>query len=96
MTREERELAIYCLKSYSDIHNEVCEECSQYPKCDHFQQDELFEKIIKELEKEQSILADIKAEIEKKGFNSPLMNPVFTMTEILEIIDKHTGKENEE
>lgn len=36
-----------------------------------------------------SVLEQIKDEIEEKGFNSPMMNPVFTMTEILEIIDKH-------
>ena len=43
----------------------------------------------------KSVLEDIKAEIEKKGFNSPMMNPVFTMTEILEIIDRYIhGEEN--
>lgn len=36
-----------------------------------------------------AVLDKIKAEIEEKGFNSPMMNPVFTMTEILEIIDKY-------
>ena len=27
--------------------------------------------------------------IEEKGFNSPLMNPVFTMTEIIDIIAEY-------
>lgn len=38
---------------------------------------------------DNSVLEQIKEEIEEKGFNSPMMNPVFTMTEILEIIDKY-------
>jgi len=40
-------------------------------------------------ETDNSVLEQLKDEIEEKGFNSPLMNPVFTMTEILEMIDKH-------
>ena len=40
-----------------------------------------------------SVLEQTKDEIEEKGFNSPLMNPVFTMTEILEIIDKYMIEE---
>ena len=39
--------------------------------------------------KSNAMLEQIKDEIEEKGFNSPLMNPVFTMTEILEIIDRY-------
>ena len=50
MTKEEKELVIYCLKAGSDFHDEMCEECKCYPQCDHFQQDELMEKLIKELE----------------------------------------------
>lgn len=38
---------------------------------------------------QEPVLDKIIAEIEEKGFNSPLMNPVFTMTEIIEIIDKY-------
>ncbi len=41
------------------------------------------------------VIDKIRAEIEEKGFNSPLMNPVFTMTEIMDIIDKY-GRESEE
>lgn len=41
-----------------------------------------------------AVLDKIRAEIQEKGFNSPLMNPVFTMTEIIDIIDKY--KESEE
>jgi hypothetical protein len=39
------------------------------------------------------VLDKIRAEIEEKGFNSPLMNPVFTMTEIIDIINKYRESE---
>lgn len=52
MTREERELALYCLKASSDYHSEVCEECINYPNCDHTIQDDVTETIIKALEQE--------------------------------------------
>lgn len=52
MTREEKELALYCLKASSDYHSEVCEECINYPNCDHTIQDDVTETIIKELEQE--------------------------------------------
>lgn len=53
MTNEEKELIVYCLKANSDFHVEVCEECKNYPKCDHFQADSLMEKLIKALEQEE-------------------------------------------
>lgn len=52
MTREERNLALYCLKASSDYHSEVCEECIKYPNCDHMGQDDVTETIIKALEQE--------------------------------------------
>lgn len=52
MTREERELALYCLKASSDYHSEVCEKCINYPNCDHTIQDDVTETIIKALEQE--------------------------------------------
>lgn len=52
MTREDRELALYCLKASSDYHSEVCEECIKYPNCDHTMQDDVTETIIKALEQE--------------------------------------------
>lgn len=52
MTKEERKLALYCLKASSDYHSEVCEECINYPNCDHTIQDDVTETIIKELEQE--------------------------------------------
>ena len=50
MTREERKIALHCLKAYSDYHSEVCEECINYPNCDHTMQDDVTETIIKALE----------------------------------------------
>lgn len=52
MIREERKLALYCLKANSDYHSEVCEECVNYPNCDHTIQDDVTEIIIKALEQE--------------------------------------------
>ena len=54
MTREERELALYCLKANSDYHSEVCEECTKYPNCDHTIHDDVTETIIKTLELQES------------------------------------------
>ncbi len=52
MTEKERELALYCLKASSNYHSEVCEECINYPNCDHTIQDDVTETIIKALEQE--------------------------------------------
>ena len=52
MTDKERELALYCLKASSDYHSEVCEECINYPNCDHTIQDDVTETIIQALEQE--------------------------------------------
>lgn len=52
MTDKERKLALYCLKANSDYHSEVCEECINYPNCDHMIQDDVTETIIKALEQE--------------------------------------------
>lgn len=37
----------------------------------------------------KDVLNQLKDEIYDKGFNSPLMNPIFTCTEIIEMIDKY-------
>lgn len=37
----------------------------------------------------KNVLNQLKDEIHDKGFNSPLMNPIFTYTEIIEMIDKY-------
>lgn len=52
MTDKERAIALYCLKANSDYHSELCEECINYPNCDHTMQDDVAETIIKELEQE--------------------------------------------
>ena len=53
MTKEERKLALYCLKANSDHHSEVCEECAKYSNCDHTMQDDVTEMIIKTLESQE-------------------------------------------
>jgi len=50
MKDKERKLALYCLKANSNYHSEVCEECVNYPNCDHTCQDDIIETIIETLE----------------------------------------------
>lgn len=50
MKNEEKQLAIYCLKASNDFYSEVCDECTEFPNCDHFKMDELMSKVIKALE----------------------------------------------
>lgn len=64
---------------------------------------EHFDMAIKALEQQpttKNVLNQLKDEIHDKGFNSPLMNPIFTYTEIIEMIDKYITdielQENEE
>lgn len=61
LTRQER---IYCLKASSDLHSELCEECSNYSKCDHLTIDENMENTIKDLETLEKLLTPIKRTIE--------------------------------
>ena len=64
MTKEERKIALHCLKAYSDYHSEACDECINYPICDHKMQDDVTETIIKALEQE-SVLDKIMEENEQ-------------------------------
>lgn len=92
MTSKERELALYCLKASSDYHSEVCENCINYPNCDHTIQDDVTETIIKALEQE-SILDKIRAEIE--AYRSDAFYPDDVMMNkrmVLQIIDKYRGE----
>lgn len=65
MTREEKSIALYCLKASSDYHSEVCEECIKYPNCDHTIQDDVTETIIKALEQTPSSDAVDREELKK-------------------------------
>ena len=65
--------------------------------------EEVRDRAIKALEQQpttKNVLNQLKDEIHDKGFNSPLMNPIFTYTEIIEMIDKYITdielQENEE
>ena len=93
MTREEKELALYCLKASSDYHSEVCEECIKYPNCDHTGQDDVTEIIIKALEQEP-ILDKIYADIQKlRGCSCSCSDGI--IDDVEDIIDKYKV-ENEE
>lgn len=91
MTDKERKLALYCLKASSDYHSEVCEECINYPNCDHTWQDDVTETIIKALE-QKPILDRVRAEIEaiEEGITSYHNDrPWIFKDEVLQIIDKY-------
>lgn len=45
-----KEIVLHCLKSASDFHDEICEECPVYAKCDHTWQSAVYEKAIKLIE----------------------------------------------
>lgn len=45
-----KEIVLHCLKSTSDFHGEICEECPIYSKCDHTWQSEVYEKAIELIE----------------------------------------------
>lgn len=45
-----KELILHCLKSQSDFHKELCEECKIYEKCDHLWLSEVYEKAINIIE----------------------------------------------
>ena len=81
MTREERKIALHCLKAYSDYHSEVCEECINYPNCDHTMQDDVTETIIKALEQEP-VLDKI------KGYINHIRNTGLGKKKSLEFIEK--------
>ncbi len=81
MTGEERKIALHCLKAYSDYHSEVCEECINYPNCDHTMQDDVTETIIKALEQEP-VLDKI------KGYINHIRNTGLGKKKSLEFIEK--------
>jgi len=95
MTREEKEIALYCLKASSDYHSEVCEECVKYPNCDHTIQDDVTETIIKALDQEP-ILDKIRSEIEQTSetIDGFLMHDGTKRT-VLQIIDKYKAESEE-
>lgn len=45
-----KEIVLHCLKSASDFHDEICEECPMYPKCDHTWKSKVYERAIELIE----------------------------------------------
>lgn len=45
-----KEDLVYCLKAFSNLHSETCDDCKYLGQCDHSLQDALFEKCINILE----------------------------------------------
>ena len=50
---------------------------------------------LKELQAHREAWGKITAEIQDRSFENPMMNPIFTMNEIYEIIDKYRPKEGD-
>jgi len=50
---------------------------------------------LKELQAHREAWGKITAEIQDRSFENPMMNPIFTMSEIYEIIDKYKPKEGD-
>ena len=50
-------------------------------------------KALEELQAHREAWGKITAEIQDRSFENPMMNPIFTMNEIYEIIDKYRPKE---
>jgi hypothetical protein len=88
MTNEKRKLALYCLKANSDLHGEVCEECSQYPECDHFIQDNVMEELIEALEQQPCEDKIIEWKKDFKEYVNSLSMPRDDYKGIMEYIDE--------
>lgn len=93
MTKKERKLALHCLKANSDYHSEVCEECINYPNCDHTIQDDVTETIIKALE-QADVLNQIKEEIRDNTYfiNEITEKEGIDFETVEKIIDKYTAE----
>jgi len=50
---------------------------------------------LEELQAHREAWGKITAEIQDRSFENPMMNPIFTMNEIYEIIDKYRPKEGD-
>ena len=45
-----KEIVLHCLKSASDFHDEICEECPMYSKCDHTWKSKVYERALELIE----------------------------------------------
>ena len=41
-----KEIVLHCLKFASDFHDEICEECPMYSKCDHTWKSKVYERAL--------------------------------------------------
>lgn len=45
-----KEIVLHCLKYASDFHDEICEECPMYSKCDHTWKSKVYERALELIE----------------------------------------------
>ena len=106
-----REIALHCMKSYSELHSDLCELCPIYGQTgsDHCFEDAL-QYVIGMLEKEP-VLDKIRAEIETKYGQCDICEyfedydyeendiseyrPIGNIADILQIIDKYKAESEE-
>ena len=93
--RMTREIALHCMKSYSQHHSDLCELCPIYGQTgsDHCFEDAL-EYVIKDLEQEP-ILDKIRAEILEEHENAYARednDTAYGLSVALEIIDKYKAE----
>lgn len=93
-----REIALHCMKSYSEHHSDLCELCPIYGQTgsDHCFEDAL-EYVIKDLEQE-SVLDKIRAEILEEHENAYAReddDTAYGLSIALDIIDKHKAEVKE-
>lgn len=87
-----REIALHCMKSYSEHHSDLCELCPIYGQTgsDHCFEDAL-EYVIKDLE-QAPIIGKIRAEILEEHENAYAREDIdvaYGLSVALDIIDKH-------
>lgn len=82
-----KEIAQYCMKAYSQYHNEMCEECPIYGQTGD---DHCFEDALQYVINHFDVLDKIRAEIERRKKNSggePNRDLAFNVC--LQIIDRY-------
>lgn len=87
-----REIALHCMKSYSELHSDLCELCPIYGQTgnDHCFEDAL-QYVIGMLEQEP-VIDKIRAEIKNKTHHFLDGEPIIEIKEVLQIIDKYKAE----
>lgn len=93
--RMTREIALHCMKSYSEHHSDLCELCPMYGQTgsDHCFEDAL-DYVIKDLEQEP-IIDKIRAKIEQDAIKSMFGTKYIFVNRVNQILDKYKAESEE-